>query len=140
MLNQIYIFEIRDADRKSEGFSLMLYKIKDSYLTPLISDFERGSASFPSFENIIEYLTQKKVNSLTTYLPHNLDTVCSQPYEIGDFTDYEIENGFDSHRFLHFEFSPTDKEKTILSQNNITINYLGENKIVELEKMLKQYY
>lgn len=138
-MKDIYIFGIQDNDHKEYDITLMLYQNKDSLLTPLIKKFENGWPKFPSFENIIQFLNKEKINKLITYCPNNLDTICSHPYEIGDFTDYELENGACFHRFYHFEFSPSKNQITVLKENKININYLNSKEISELEQSLKYH-
>ncbi len=139
-MNEIYLFEIIDNDYKENENNLMLYKIKNFFLTPLIDDFEKGHPKFPCFENIMHYLNEQKINTITTYFPTDLDTVCSHPYEIGDFTNEEIEFGACLHRFYHLEFSPLKEQIKILGENKINIIYLKDKEISDLEKSLKFHY
>lgn len=139
LMKEIYIFEIQDNDHYEYNRNLMLYQNKDYLLTPLIKEFENGQSKFPSFENIIQFLKENKINNLTSYFPNDLDTVCSQPYEIEDFTDYELENGACFHRFYHFEFSPSKNQIKTLKENNINIKYLNSKEISELEQSLKYH-
>jgi hypothetical protein len=138
-MNDIYIFEIEDNDYGVRDNNLMLYQNKDSLLTPMVEDFENGWPVFPSFETIIDFLNKSNVNKLISYAPEDLDTICSHPYEIGDFTDYEIEYGACFHRFYHFEFSPSDAQKIVLLENKISIKYLNKKEISELEGAVKYH-
>jgi hypothetical protein len=138
-MKDIYIFEIQDNDHKEPDKNLMLYQNKNSLLIPLVKNFENGWSEFPSFENIIKFLKENKINNLTSYFPNDLDTICSHPYEIGDFTDYELENGACFHRFYHFEFSPSKNQINILKENNINIKYLNSKEISKLEQSLKYH-
>jgi hypothetical protein len=138
-MNDIYIFEIKDNDYRERDETLMLYQNKDSLLTPMVEDFENGWPVFPSFETIIDFLNKNNVNKLISYTPEDLDTICSHPYEIGDFTDYELEYGACFHRFYHFEFSPSDEQKIVLLENKINIKYLNKKEISELEGALKYH-
>ena len=139
-MDKIYIFDITDNDFRECTNNLMLYSIKDSFLTPLINDFEKGGAEFFDFKKIISYLNKHKINTITTYSPIDSDTLCSHPYEIGDFTDEEILRGADFDRFAHLEFSPLKEQIKLLDENNIHINYLNNKDAYDLESTLKLHY
>ncbi len=138
-MDELYIFEIRDNDRDYSDINLIVYGIKNSFMTPLNDKFKIGFSAFPSFENIMDHLTNKKINTLNTYSPNNLELVCSQPYELGDFTDEEISSGACFYRFDHLEFFPSKKEKQILKENKINIKHLNNREVTELEKTLKYH-
>jgi len=121
-MNDIYIFEIQDNNHLEYDKLLMLYQNKESLLKPLVEKFEGGLSEFPSFENIIKFLREHKISNLTSYPPNDLNTICSHPYEIGDLTEDELENGARFHRFYHFEFSPSENQISVLKKIKLMLS------------------
>ena len=139
MLDDIYIFEIYDGESSDDKQNLMLYKSKDLLFTPMVKEFYRGWPTFPSFDSIVEFLNKHKIRKIATYYPDDLDTICAQEYEIGDFTDEELEHSSPGHRYYHLEFNPSDKQKEIFEKNDISIKYLSDKEKREFESMLKYH-